>query len=111
MKYKVGPCQHCGRSDLTLKPRHLCHKCYDNKAIRKLYPSGMPTVDDDVENMTEDEVNALVNAQLRKKPKWWYAGEQIQEGKAGKHEPKVAAILERIILRNRGQVINHKARY
>lgn len=38
-KSKRGMCPNCKRSDMSINARSLCHSCYKNLGIRKMYPS------------------------------------------------------------------------
>lgn len=34
---RAGDCGHCGRANVVLRPRGLCHTCYSNPAVAKLH--------------------------------------------------------------------------
>lgn len=71
-------CQHCPRllSNRVGRGRGLCTRCYEDRAVRDLYPrrkSGpkdcdTPPVDDEP---TEAELDALIAEQLKRLPVWW----------------------------------------
>jgi hypothetical protein len=67
-----NPCQHCAKRK-AVRPRKLCCVCYDDKAVRAIYPRKFdsPSVDNREETM--EELEALIETQRQCLPAWWDA--------------------------------------
>lgn len=70
----MAKCKHCSR-DWYIKAKGLCERCYANPQIRVLYPNlkgrtGRRT--DLRREPTEDELDAIIAAQMKRLPRWWY---------------------------------------
>jgi hypothetical protein len=70
-----GPCRHCGARKIA-RPRRLCCACYNDDAIRPLYPSQSkfaPKVAKGEREPTLAELEATIAQRMQNLPAWWAA--------------------------------------
>lgn len=66
-RIRDGYCRHCRQRPGT-KSRGLCWRCYADGSILGKYPRAN---DDAERHETAEEIEALVEEQMKRLPKWW----------------------------------------
>ena len=76
-------CQHRGCKNNVCKPRGLCKKHYDDRAVRELYPPARAAsaISPYVENeQTAEELDRIEREQREILPAWWDHSSARMEG-------------------------------
>jgi hypothetical protein len=67
-------CRHCGSTTGRLQQpgrRGLCHRCYQEPAIREQYPLASGRHKPSAREPTEEELESIIKEQEANLPPWW----------------------------------------
>lgn len=88
---RVRPCRHCRRT-LIIKGRGLCGTCFSRAAVRVLYPPASNGRHDRDDEMTAEQLDALIAERMQCLPSWWASDTRKQAGQYTDHGRRVAGV-------------------